>query len=626
MTVRRSLAIALSASVAIAGLVTATTTTAASGAAPAAKLQPRAAVTNTSVMAVIKTIPLLNVSNDRITGIAVNAADDTIYVATGSPGTSKYLMVVNGDTAATRTLNFPDRLTDVAVNQVDDTVYVSVSGATTSLFAVRGATDDSTSVAVGTDPRQIAVNSLDDTVYVTNNSGLRIYPGSVSTNRELRLNGSDLQGLAVNDLDDTIYVAGRSSNNVSFVNGLTDDSQQFAAGTNPSRVAVNQGDDTVYVTRNSPVSLLVMNGVTGAPSTSVSMPYMDEDSDVAVHQGDDTVYVTVPSASTSLYVLRGTNVDDSTASTIGSVTGPLAVDDTGDGNGLVYVAASGQLKVVGLVSPVLSGSGPGAAGATVTVSVTSSPTVGYSFDSGMVSHLRFNGASSVAASPGPGQGQWSATLPSGLPAGPVTVEAVFAGGTALAGTYTVESSGPPTPTPVYPPGAPTDVKATAGSGEASVSWTAPTDVGSYPITDYEVTSSTGSHTCVTKSTSCTITGLTGGTSYTFTVRALNGAGWGAYSSPSNAVTPTAPTIVITGSRDASDDRYVKVRGTTTDLAGRQVVPYVRFPGETVATAGTGVRTVSADGSFTWQRKTGKKVYVYFQHAEVRSNTVTITAR
>ena len=624
---RRTLAIALTSSVALAGLVTATATSSALGAAPAAQVKPRAAVTNTSVMAVIKTIPLLNVNNDRITGIAVNSADDTIYVATGNPGTSKYLMVVNGNTGATRTLNFPALLTDVAVNQVDDTVYVSVSGGTTSLFAVRGATDDSTSVAVGTDPRQIAVNSIDDTVYVTNNSGLRIYPGSVSTNRELRLNGSDLQGLAVNDLDDTIYVAGSSSNNISFINGVTDDSQQFAAGTNPAGVAVNQGDDTVYVTRSDD-SLLVLNGATGAIGLSPSIPFMTTASDVAVHQGDDTVYVSVPSGSTSLYVLRGTNVDDSTASTIGSVTGPLAVDDTGDGNGLVYVAASGQLKVVGLVSPVLSGSGPGAAGATVTVSVTSSPTVAYAFDSDMVTHLRFNGASSVTASPGPGPGQWSAILPSGLPAGSVTVEAVFEGGTALAGTYTVQSSGPPTPTPVYPPGAPTDVKATAGSGEATVSWTAPSYIGSYAITDYQVTSTPGSKSCLVNAPalSCTVTGLTDGTSYTFEARALNGAGWGAYSTPSNAVTPIGKSILITGSRDTSDTRYIRVQGTTTDLVGKQVTPYVRFPGQTTHTAGTGIQTVAADGTFTWQRKTGKKTYVYFVHGQTQSNTVTIPAR
>ena len=184
----------------------------------------------------------------------------------------------------------------------------------------------------------------------------------------------------------------------------------------------------------------------------------------------------------------------------------------------------------------------------------------------------------------------------------------------------------PTPAPVYPPDAPTDLKATAGSGEATITWTAPTYVGSYPVTDYQVTSSTGPHTCLSKTTTCTVTGLTGGTTYTFTVRALNGAGWGAYSAPSNAVTPIAKSILITGSRDSSDDRYVTVKGTTTDLAGKQVVPWVRLPGQTEHVAGTGARIVSADGTFSWQRKTGKRISVYFEHAEVRSNSVTIAAR
>lgn len=69
-----------------------------------------------------------------------------------------------------------------------------------------------------------------------------------------------------------------------------------------------------------------------------------------------------------------------------------------------------------------------------------------------------------------------------------------------------------------------------------------------------------------------------------------------------------------------------MKGTTTDLVGKQVTPYVRFPGQNGYQPGTGVRTVASDGTFTWQRKTGKKTSIYFQHAEVRSNTVTISAR
>jgi hypothetical protein len=60
--------------------------------------------------------------------------------------------------------------------------------------------------------------------------------------------------------------------------------------------------------------------------------------------------------------------------------------------------------------------------------------------------------------------------------------------------------------------------------------------------------------------------------------------------------------------------------------GEQVTPWLRFPGQTSYTAGTGVRTVAADGTFAWSRRTGKKVYVYFTHGSVRSSTVTIPAR
>ena len=100
-------------------------------------------------------------------------------------------------------------------------------------------------------------------------------------------------------------------------------------------------------------------------------------------------------------------------------------------------------------------------------------------------------------------------------------------------------------TPVVP-GGPTGVTATAGNGQATVSWTAPSDGGS-PITSYTVTPFVGSTAqtpvVVTGSppgTSATVTGLTNGTSYTFTVSATNAIGTGQASAPSNAVTPSPP--------------------------------------------------------------------------------------
>jgi putative cell wall-binding protein len=111
-------------------------------------------------------------------------------------------------------------------------------------------------------------------------------------------------------------------------------------------------------------------------------------------------------------------------------------------------------------------------------------------------------------------------------------------------------------TPATVPGAPTNVVAVGGNTQASVSWTAPAFDGGSAITGYTVTSSPGGLTCTTAATSCTVTGLTNGTAYTFTVTATNDVGTGAASAPSNSVTPatvpgaTANVVAVRGNASA----------------------------------------------------------------------------
>ena len=74
-------------------------------------------------------------------------------------------------------------------------------------------------------------------------------------------------------------------------------------------------------------------------------------------------------------------------------------------------------------------------------------------------------------------------------------------------------------TPRTVPGAPTDVSATPGNAQATVSFTAPASNGGAPITVYTVTSSPGGLTGTsTDGSDIAVGGLTNGTSYTFTVR------------------------------------------------------------------------------------------------------------
>ena len=94
------------------------------------------------------------------------------------------------------------------------------------------------------------------------------------------------------------------------------------------------------------------------------------------------------------------------------------------------------------------------------------------------------------------------------------------------------------------PGAPTIGTATAGNGQATVTFTAPSSAGGSPITGYTVTSSPAGGTdsnAGSTTLSHTITGLTNGTSYMFTVHANNATGQSAESGLSNAVTPVGPT-------------------------------------------------------------------------------------
>ena len=98
--------------------------------------------------------------------------------------------------------------------------------------------------------------------------------------------------------------------------------------------------------------------------------------------------------------------------------------------------------------------------------------------------------------------------------------------------------------PFTVPGIPADVTATAGNGQATVTFTAPADDGGSPVTGYEVTASPGNiKVSTTTGTSIVVTGLSNGTSYTFTVKAVNAAGSGAASAPSNEAIPaTVPGV------------------------------------------------------------------------------------
>lgn len=116
--------------------------------------------------------------------------------------------------------------------------------------------------------------------------------------------------------------------------------------------------------------------------------------------------------------------------------------------------------------------------------------------------------------------------------------------------------------PLKVPDAPTSPSATGGDASASVSFTAPTNVGGSAISAYYAVSNPGQITGTAASSPVSVTGLTNGTAYTFTVWALNTFGPSPYSSATGSVTPAAPRALFSGSDTSSNViQYITISTT-----------------------------------------------------------------
>jgi DNA-binding beta-propeller fold protein YncE len=207
----------------------------------------------------------------------------------------------------------------------------------------------------------------------------------------------------------------------------------------------------------------------------------------------------------------------------------LAIDPTGT---YVYSADYNDHNQTTISKITITGGAPAVTG----LSVATGPIAGGSTT--VISGRNLTGATAVSF------GAAAATIlsgtddtiavavPAALSAGPVNVTVTTSIGTSgQTVTYTYTDPAP-APAPVIPPGAPGTPVAVPGNRSAVVTWTPPEAPGSFSVTTYSVRATPDGRTCVTTSTSCEITDLEPGMQYTFTVRALSGAGWSVESAQS----------------------------------------------------------------------------------------------
>ena len=100
--------------------------------------------------------------------------------------------------------------------------------------------------------------------------------------------------------------------------------------------------------------------------------------------------------------------------------------------------------------------------------------------------------------------------------------------------------------PLRNPNAPTIGTATGDNEAASVTFTAPSNVGGSAISSYTAISTPGAFIGSAASSPVTVTGLTNGTAYTFAVWATNSYGPSAYSASSGSVTPALQRALFAG--------------------------------------------------------------------------------
>ncbi|MDH3342387.1 MAG: fibronectin type III domain-containing protein [Gammaproteobacteria bacterium] len=454
----------------------------------------------------------------------------------------------------------------IAANQAGNTNYSAAPQATQSITVGKG----SQSISFGAAPT-MTYGGGTGTVSAAATSGL-IVALSSTTSGICSISGTTVTGLAAG----TCIIAANQTGNINY-NAATQVTQSITIakanqtisfGAAPS-MTYGGGTGTVSATTTSNLTVTFSSTTTGVCTVSGNnvTTVTAGTCIIAANQTGNTNYNAANQVTQSFTIAKATQVISFNAAPSVVVDGTGTVSATGgaSGNAVTFgsttpsVCSVSGSTVTGIIAGTctIAANQAGNTNYNAAAQVTQNISVGQGSQSisfGVAPSLNVNGTATVSAtatsgltvaltSNTPSICSISGTTVSGITAGTCTIAANQVGNAnytaALQVTQDITSS-------AVVPNAPTIGSATGGNAQASVSFSAPGSDGGSAITGYTMTSSPGGHIGTGASSPITVSGLSNGTAYTFSVTATNAVGVGVSSTASNSVTPAtipdAPTI------------------------------------------------------------------------------------
>ena len=482
-----------------------------------------------------------NDTTDLFTGysgpqsIAVNPVTNEIYVT--NFGTNN-VMVLDGANDTRKTVGVGISPQAIAVNPVTNKIYIANNGSN-DVTVIDGASNTTTTVEVGILPRAIAVNPVTNKIYVanSNSNNVTVIDGTSNTPTTVEA-GTAPSAVVVNPVTNKIYVANLNSHDVTVIDGASNTTTTVEVGSYPLAIAVNPVTNKIYVANNGSHNVTVIDGA-GRTAPPVASPPGGE-----VEPGTWVTLTTTTDGAAIYYTLDGSTPSNSSTKYTEPiiVTAAMTIKAIAVKDGMIDSEAMMEQYTVQLPAPSSPENVTGAAG-------DKQVTLNWSTVANAQSYnvYKYEGASAPSNA-----NDWT-LLQQDVTATTYTVTGLTNGTNYAFAVKAVNANGASgfsnavIATPVGSsapavPGQPVNVLAEAGDSQAKVSFEAPGDDGGSNILQYTVTAwVNGIATPGTKSGDSSpiiMTGLTNGTTYTFTVVATNGVGDSIPSAQSNPVTPT----------------------------------------------------------------------------------------